>query len=313
VRRQVNVLPHRLSRHVGEGDLLPEIGRCPLCGSIFQTPIATLQEAPRVALLKCRQCGAASASRLPSSPALDRYYREEFYQSAATGSHGRRVTFANLRRFARHLLGLHAPRLQSVRILDFGGGDGALGVALALELLAQGAESVQATVVDFQEAGPPAPDPRITLRRFDSLARLPRERYDVVIASAVLEHLPDARDVLPALIERVALSGVFYARTPWVAPFVIAFGRLGLAWDFLYPAHLHDLGKDFWDWFADQACANGEFKVLAARPSPVESSFRDHFFTSLAAHAFKAPWFMLRGRYRFVGGWELMLRRMAES
>jgi hypothetical protein len=303
----MRLLPHDLTRHLSEHELQPPDPECAFCASRSRLPVAVLQTNPEVCLLKCSVCHAASASRYPVAAALDRYYRDDFYPHTGKSSHRGRVTFDSARSFGRRL----APRVtqyverRSLTILDFGGGDGTLAIEVARSLLGAGAERVSIRVVDYCKTPREPSDPRISIEHFESLDQLPRGEYELVLASAVLEHLTQPAEALRRLLGLGTPGGsVFYARTPYVLPFMKLFGLVGLQWDFLYPAHLHDLGQEFWDGFRCEG-----WEMVASQPSLVESSLRDHLLTAVAAHLFKAPWYVLGKRYGLVGGWEVVMRR----
>ena len=61
-------------KHLTEQFLLQERNTCPFCGNKKLKRVFQLQENPDVFLLKCFECFAVSASRMPSQEALDSYY-----------------------------------------------------------------------------------------------------------------------------------------------------------------------------------------------------------------------------------------------
>lgn len=65
--------------------------------------------------------------------------------------------------------------------------------------------------------------------------------FDLVVAGAVVEHLPDPKDALTTLFSLVADGGYFYARTPYMYPFLKHLKGMPLG----YPGHLHDMGPQF--------------------------------------------------------------------
>ncbi len=307
----------QMSRHLADGLLMPPDSACSFCSSATRTPVCVLQEHPDVTLLKCANCGAATASRIPTAKALDDYYRD-YYKNPEFANHHHRVTCDSTHRFGRYL----AARLtkyskishgSSIRILDFGGGDGSIAVETARHLQRKGLGRADIAIVDYNVEHDETPftdiDARISLTRHSVLENLPHKAFDVVLASGVVEHLPRPKEILTELLSLLHEQGVFYARTPYVVPFIKVLKLFGIKWDFFFPAHIHDLGQDFWKSCFSTIFVENEFVVLASSPSIVETSFRDHFLTTLAAHAFKTPWYLFGERYSLVGGWEVFVRK----
>ncbi len=297
------------SVHLPDADLQAPDTACPLCDHGGPRPIiGTIQRDPDVHLLQCPRCRGASVSRMPTADALDRYYGG--YYDDADVSH----TFDEAPRFARHVMrtsGL-AVAGRPLRVLDFGGGDGALALAIAALAIDRGAIEVDVTVVDFVTPAP-APDPRVRARAVEHLDDA-GDDYDLVLASAILEHLPDATAVLQRLVAALAPGGVFYARTPWVAAFVAR----APSFDFGFPGHVHDLGAAFFN--GAPARFGLDIDIVASQPSIVENAVAKHPGRAIAAHVLKLPAraeVALKGHgrggiaWRWVGGWEVFWRRSA--
>ena len=84
--------------------------------------------------------------------------------------------------------------------------------------------------------------------------------------------------------------------------------RFGIAIDFTFPGHLSDIGGAFWRKFIDLAGMK-DFSIVCSRPSPVESGFADAPLRTLASFAMKSLWYLSFGAWKFVGGWEIVLKR----
>jgi hypothetical protein len=86
---------------------------------------------------------------MPLSSVLDRYY------AAYYASGEEKVTFSSRAYFARHLLQyLHWNTARSLKILDFGGGDGSLAREVARRLIvAKWAPAIVIDLVDYEPPG----------------------------------------------------------------------------------------------------------------------------------------------------------------
>jgi SAM-dependent methyltransferase len=297
-------------------DLRPAANDCPLCGEhLERKPVWPAQSDPAVDFLQCPVCRGASASRMPADTFLASFY-DGYYAPAES-----RTTFDGAQRFAAHILaGLprdfprgarresaRAPQ-ERLRVLDFGGGDGSLALAVASGLRDRGlAREVEILVAD-SHAPATANSPRIFVRRADLADLEPRDRFDLVLASAVLEHVPDFDTTLRRLLDRLAPEGIFYARTPWMLPW----RRLVPGLDLAFPAHLHDVGGDCWNHLSRRHAS--AVHRLVSRPSVVHVSWRSPLLAA-AIYAWKLPGRLeARARpghapwWRLVGGWEVFWR-----
>lgn len=304
---QLRAALHR-SEHLNESKLEAPDTECPFCGSTNRENVCVLQTNPQVSLLECGNCKAASASRMPTDDALREYY-SKYYESIIS-SDAEQITFDDCQRFADYLTAkfIEYQNKGPITILDFGGGDGSISHCIAVKLLEKGVEGVSITLVDYSEKTVSPQDKHISIVRKDSLEVID-PFYNFVIASAIIEHLPKPRYILDALLNRLKKGGVFYARTPCVVPLMKLLGRIGIGWDFTFPAHLHDLGQEFWESYFDRIISTGDFQVLKSRPSIVETTLNKHFLKTVAAYTLKAPWYLFGRSYGLVGGWEVFVRK----
>jgi hypothetical protein len=131
--------------------------------------------------------------------------------------------------------------------------------------------------------------------------------YDLVIASAIFEHLPNLSQDMRQVYAKVRAGGFMYARTPYLAPWIkhlkVAMG---------YPAHVHDLGDEFWNRFSETF--ELPMDIVVSRPSIVETGFDQAFLRTLAAYVCKFPArlearFSRRVSWKLYGGWEVIFRK----
>nr|VFK39511.1 MAG: Methyltransferase domain-containing protein [Candidatus Kentron sp. SD]VFK44552.1 MAG: Methyltransferase domain-containing protein [Candidatus Kentron sp. SD] len=271
------------------------------------------QENPDICLLQCNVCHAVSASRIPTDETLADYY-SGFYESSELREHfGEKtnITFSKPQRLAIKLCNIYRSYCQdnsSVAILDFGGGDGTISNLVAMDLINSGIKKVSIKIVDYNKKLLSLQDNRIVIDRVDSLDDITGQRYELVIASAVIEHHPRPGKLLRDLLHHVKQGGIFYARTPYILPIMRLSRLMGIHVDFTYPGHLHDLSQAFWEnYFRRKELS--DFQILKSKPSIVETTFRKQFWVTLAAYLLKAPWFLLGKSYKYVGGWEMFVRK----
>lgn len=292
--------PYHAGKHLEDADLGAPTLCCTACGDDGpRRPIHRIQDAPQVDLVECSRCGISSASRMPTDAALEAYYGAYYGEEDSD-----QITFSGVERFAKHLASF-CPEGAS-RIVDFGGGDGAVALALARILKARGA-SPEVLLVDYAD---PQTDSDIPTRSVRELADATGQ-FDVVIASAILEHVPDVGEATRRLWALGAPGAIFYARTPFWAPMV----KLVPSIDLTFPGHVHDMGPAYWNHFMTTLGLPGE--LLASRPSIVETTLAQAPARTVAAHLLKAPSrleCLLRGKgwtrpwWGYVGGWEVFAR-----
>ncbi|WP_223453205.1 MULTISPECIES: class I SAM-dependent methyltransferase [unclassified Pseudomonas] len=299
------------SAHLSEQDLLAPSVSCPFCSATERKKVAVLQDAPDVALLHCKNCNAASASRMPKPETLSKYYSRYYDTFDDTED---KITLDAPDRMASHIVRCAAPTLGSlsgrdISILDYGGGDGSISARVAQELIGLGAAKVNIALVDYNKSTIATSDNRIQFYRPSDLTDIQEKTMHLVIASAIIEHIPEPREVLAKLLASLKKDGVFYARTPYVTPLSKITKAINIKFDFTYPAHVHDLGAKFWNNVIDVLPLEGEFSVFHSTPSIVETSFKQHFFRTLIAHTLKLPGYVFKEAYGLVGGWEICIRR----
>ncbi len=291
--------------HVAETGLLPKDASCPLCGYTgSRRPVLTLQSNPRVDLLACR-CQCLSASQMPDSKVLAAYYGK--YYSTIDGT----ATFDGGDRLPKHIFrSLKMPARDTVRILDFGGGiDAVISRSLAQHFMAAGSKRVAITLVDYN-ANCPREWGNVTVECHQNLTDVHGE-FEVVVASAVIEHIPYPREVLLSLLNSMVPGGRAYFRTPAVSSMIRLAAKLGVHIDFTFPAHVHDMGQGFWENVVSHLGMSDRYRLVLSRPSVVETGLRENPARTLMAYAAKAPWYVLGRRYTLVGGWEAVFERTA--
>jgi Methyltransferase domain len=297
---------YQQSRHLGASEVYSATARCPVClADLPRRPVFRLQESPAIHLLECPRCRVASADQMPLPAVLDDYYAN--YWSGESD----KLTFRNGEYLAAWILkyvSIDANR-DPIRILDFGGGDGTLARLIARRLLNKRPAQYEIDVVD-----PAAEDSqdgdKIRLRAHRALEAVSGP-YDLILASAVLEHIPDANTTMRRLFSLAGPSGFFYARTPYVLPLA----RLHRNLDFTYPGHVHDMGSGFWGRVTETFGLAA--RIVHSGPSPVETRFtrfpvRTAIAWTLKSPAFFETWLFSPNRkdrfWNLVGGWEIVLQ-----
>ncbi len=289
---------------VSESQLLPIAEACPFCGGTSRSPVATVQQDPAIVLLKCRNCHLCSVSRMPTEETLREFYAHFYDEWEGPGES--RITFDEPGRLARRIAVAlrHVP--EHLRILDFGGGDATVSRMVAEFLIRHGrCRNATIDLIEWSTVVPPSPKD-IQIRVKDAIPEGDCS-FDLAIASAILEHLPHPRQTLASLLNRLQPGGTFYARTPYVAPLL----RLlpGMRNDlFPFPTHLHDMGQHFWNRVLTTLGVGSSYVLAKSRPSIVEFSWKHHPPQWFASNVMKAPWYLLRGYYGLVGGWEVFIQ-----
>jgi SAM-dependent methyltransferase len=303
------MMKRRIERRLNQNDIIDTTSFCPLCHSgVERNPVFTIQQEPLIQWLFCNECKAYSASKMPTEQFLENYYREYYEEKQA------KVTVGRPEGLARHIAQLlpDNPK-QTLRLLDFGGGDGTLVKVLAGILRQKYPETdFKITLIDFNQEDDEEGE-FFSFRSETTLAAVKNQNFDIILASAIIEHVPEAHQLLQELFDLLDTEeGALYIRTPFVSPLKKIFRGYPLK----YPMHVHDLGPSFWNRVRERYCCSLEVSV--SQPSMVASGFSGKkWLRSCVAHTFKFP-ARLESRLRahpidyfwnLMGGWEIIFRK----
>ncbi len=280
---------------------------CPVCGDDLDDckALFTLQEMPvTVEMRQCQNCFAASAAAMPTNEHLHKVYDPSHYQATLTNIHWLVELLAE-----RVVKNFQLGNRKSIQVLDYGGGNDKLASEVVKQLAVKypAIKDIKATIVDLYL------EPNTEILEFilvDDFLKSD-EMYDIVLASAVLEHIPNLQFIFKRLMNAGTPGALFYARTPFEAPLVKLLPFHKINW----PIHVHDIGPDFWD---NLTSRHDGIKVLKSQTSIVESSFSNAFARTTVAHILKFPSRIETGiikklipykkcYWRLVGGWEVFL------
>jgi len=290
--------PKQVRPHLSDSELDEELLECQLCRNGLRSYVLPIQTNPSVSLLRCEKCLTVSVSRFPKASVLDSYYQHDFPNDKAHKSFG-----APSKAIAKNILKSRVHNFSgssNLRVLDFGGGDGSIGLAIFSLLGASGS----LTIVDYDRRQFANSPHGINVKYVQDLGKVSEAEFDVVIASAVLEHLPHPKECLLELADRLAIGGIMYVRTPFVVPLLKLINRFGVKPHFAFPGHLHDLGQPFWENRSEWLPDSSGIETLTSKPSPASANFGSHPVRFIFATLVKLPWYVLGRHYPLVGAWE---------
>lgn len=300
--------------NVPERDLSPPHEVCPVCGHPeSERESALVQTNPPVGIRICALCRAAFTERFPSNEYLESLYAPDAYTPDLNESPGA------VQRLATHVVdGMHALGLTehtTLRLLDFGGANG----TLLREVVARLPDSVDRERSRFVVADlfPQELDPPLEYVRSADLSPTD-DRFDVILLSAVIEHLPNAGDELRRLDRHLRDGGLMYGRTPWDMPFV----RLVPSYSLRWPRHLLDLGPAFWANAGSAVLPNYVYE--RGGTSPPDSDFSHAPVRAVATRLLKGVgaaeaatiqrWLSYeQPKWRYQGSWDAWLRKPVRS
>jgi len=216
------------------------------------------------------------------------------------------------RRFARHVASFVSDlqNRAALRILDFGGGDGSLAVAIVKQVCRMAGETIPAAIdiVDYEAPVRVAED-GIAVVHHRELKDI-RGTYDLILASAILEHIPDAHAAVSRLVAAAVAGTFMYARTPFILPIAQMLNTV----DMTYPAHVHDMGCVFWGKFIQTFSLSAD--LVRSAPSLIETGLQEAPLRTILAYVLKLPARLELGlqkagslpKWKLVGGWEAVIR-----
>lgn len=283
-----------------EKDLEQNFNHCPNCNSNMQANYCILQENPEVRMIKCNKCKLSYADKIPKTSFLNNLYDPAIYKSNLTSNS--KNTYNLAKRIFRKL----CFEKKEINILDYGGGNGNLSNEL-IKLFAEKKIKAKSLVVDVFDNCKHENIAFEHVRNFEKN----KDKFDIVLASAVLEHLPNFVLITNQLLNKVKLNGFFYCRTPWEFEISKLFKFYKMAW----PRHLYDIGGDFWvKYFKNY----NNFTIILNETSTSEISKREllkYVLANILKTVSRLETFIFRNiKYRqpkwpYVGGWDIIVKK----
>jgi SAM-dependent methyltransferase len=282
-------------------NLNKEIKKCPNCGNNNQNNTLILQTKPLVNMIKCSICKLAYANQMPNETFLKNLYDPKIYKSFLTNNSD------NTKKLAEKIYNKTKFKNKNVKILDYGGGNGELSKQI-IELLNKNNINAESLVVDIHNS---TNGEKIYFKSVENF-KDDQNAYDLILASAVLEHLPNFRDVLENLLSKLENDGYFYCRTPWE----FELSKLMKFYKIKWPRHLYDIGGDFWiNFFRNKK----DFNIVMSETSVTEISKKNIFKYLIAQflkNISKFEFYIKKNkislpRWPFVGGWDLIVKKNA--
>ena len=188
--------------------------RCVLCEASDGSEMGPNPDFPRSRIAHCRNCGLMSSFPLPGEEELDAVYRQRYRQIRGEAADKNYLRHMDCRAEAQlAFLRRHSPtQLSRARILDVGCSAGSFLKACAgfTQSLA-GFEPDDAMRAAARGRLPPAAVLHGTLFQAERLAG---QTFDVIVASHVLEHVPQPGFFLSALCGSLAPGGTLLIEVP---------------------------------------------------------------------------------------------------
>ncbi len=278
---------------------------CAFCGSKNVHKVDCIEIEPEINYFFCNDCKVSYADKQLSVKSTKELYLNYFdnhqlktgIDSSLLGEH--LYTFFKDKNFNN----------KSLKILDFGGGDGSIGKYLSDILKIR--KDISACAIDVF-------DVYECEKKLEGVTYLTNEneielnKYDIIIASAVLEHLNDPLSKLHLLFNSLKINGYFYARTPYRLPLRFLIRKIsGKKIGMQFPWHLFDLGRPFWNNLPNLIYSKFglKIKIELSQPSIVQSPFKENKMKFIFAKLLKMPGYVFK-KWNYVGGWEVFIKKV---
>jgi 2-polyprenyl-3-methyl-5-hydroxy-6-metoxy-1,4-benzoquinol methylase len=293
-----------------QNDFVSNIEQCPVCGSPKHRRnfFAYINKKLGIHYLMCDHCYAVSSSHYAKNEILNDFYGH-YYQ--LMHREDKKVTIHDCIGFAKHIVKF-CPQIRTngtrnIKILDYGGGNGSVAYNIALNFMRnREIEQIDILVIDYEKNTIKSDCSAISISSKEPNSEI-SGTFDLIVASAVLEHVVFVKDLYIELFQHVQKNGYFYIRVPYIMPLYKTMQALGIKIEAFFPEHVHDFSKKFFD-NSLKTFKQDDFRIIVSQPSYFETSFKENFIRALFSRIIRFP-YKFNESYPFVGGWEVIYHR----
>lgn len=230
---------------------------CPNCGS---SSSKLKLKTPKFNLLICNSCRLGHISPMPSQKDLEKYYGEAYFKSEMDNIHGY-TAYSQM----ENVLTIEAKRkiaymqkfTKGNSLLDVGCGLGVFLKKAKQEGYAVSGNDISEYARNFVKKILKIPFYKGTLADYP----LPKNRFDIVCAWDVVEHIPIVKDTFQSILHSLKSGGYLFLTTPDLASFdAQILGRFWYGYKKI-PEHLIFFDKDS----IRKTLENSGFKVVEIR------------------------------------------------
>lgn len=223
----------KLAQNVEKGSGNKNISKCPVCKSIKKKNYLVKYDIP---IVTCEKCDLTFATKQPRD--FDDVYSQNDYLEKSILSYDKNRKY-RIKRFGLERIEILKKYKKKGKLLDFGCGTG---------WFLEGAKD------HFESYGVEYSDnirnwllEKFNIKTFKTLDNIKQEKFDIITAFDVIEHVPDPLDLLNNLKKKLKKDGIIFIYTPNFDS--MGFNYLGLKNNLLCPPnHLFYFNKKSFDY-----------------------------------------------------------------
>ena len=190
----------KLAKNVVNGSGNKNINKCPVCNSTKRRKFTVKYQIP---IVTCEKCDLTYASKQPKN--LDDVYSQSDYLKKSILSYDKNRKY-RIKRFGLERIKILKKYKKSGKLLDFGCGTG---------WFLEGAKNYFDTYgVEYSDTIREWLFDTFSIKTFKTLKDIKKEKFDIITAFDVIEHVPNPLDLLNNLKKILKKDGIILIYTP---------------------------------------------------------------------------------------------------
>jgi 2-polyprenyl-3-methyl-5-hydroxy-6-metoxy-1,4-benzoquinol methylase len=222
----------KLAQNVENGSGNKNLNKCPVCKSVKKRKYVVKYNIP---IVTCEKCDLTYATRQPRN--FDDVYSQDDYLEKSILSYDKNRKY-RIKRFGLERIKILKNYKKKGKLLDFGCGTG--------WFLEGAKDHFESFGVEYSDSIRKWLLEKFNIKTFKTLNSIKSEKFDIITAFDVIEHVPDPLDLLNNLKKKLKKNGIILIYTPNFDS--LGFNYLGLNNNLLCPPnHLFYFNKKSFD------------------------------------------------------------------